>query len=514
MAIPSQHDNDAPVGQNRSWPEGGPVRAAGTEEALRKQTEVLQSILDSMADAVAVADQDERFLMFNRACERMFGMAVNMTADEWSQHYGLYQTDMVTLYPADELPLRRAVRGEEVNDVEIFVRPHLAPEGFWILVNGRPLRDATGGLRGGVVVCHDITERYRAAQALRRSAEELASSNAQLRQLTTDLEEAGLARQKAYQELERAYHDLKRAEAQLIQAEKLSTLGQLIAGVAHEINNPLAYVANNVAVLRRDAEALRDLLQTHQRGMETLAAHHPELHAQIAEQCDRIDLEYTLDGLEKLLCRSGEGLQRIQQIVRDLRDFARLDEPDRLLVDLNDGIRSTVNIISGHAKKHGVALAVELGALPLMHCYPGKINQVVMNLLANAIDASEPGKQVTLRTCAAAPAPAAANGSGVAPGPGGIEIHVIDNGRGIEPAVRGRIFEAFFTTKPPGQGTGLGLSISAGIVQAHQGRIDVDSVPGQGTHITVFLPSTGPSAPPAGPAATPPEQATPPAGMV
>src|SRR5262249_26312407 len=180
---------------------------------------------------------------------------------------------------------------------------------------------------------------------------------------------------------------------------------------------------------------------------------HPELHAQIAAVCDKIDIDYTLDGLEQLLCQSAEGLQRIQQIVRDLRDFTRLDETDRFAVDLNHGIRSTVNIIAGHAKKQAVALVVELGAIPDLLCFPGKINQVVMNLLSNAIDASAPGGQVTLRTCAAA-------------GSDGVEIHVIDNGRGIDSEIRQRIFETFFTTKPQGKGTGLGLPISAGIVQA------------------------------------------------
>ena len=487
MGSPSQRNDEPPGGRDRARPRDGRRRAHVTEEALRKQTEVLQSILESMTDAVVVADHNEQFLVFNRAAERMFGMATSTTADEWSRHYGLYRTDTVTLYPADELPLRRSIRGEEVTNAEMFVRHHGSSEGIWILINGGPLRDAQGGLRGGVIVCRDITERYRAAQALRGSADELACSNARLRQLTADLEEVGLSRQKAYDELERAYHDLKRAETQLIQAEKLSALGQLIAGVAHEINNPLAYVANNVAILRRDALALRHLVEVHQRGMDTLAEHHPELHAQIAEFCSRIDLDYTLDGLEKLLCRSGEGLQRIQQIVRDLRDFARLGETERFLVDLNEGIRSTVNIIAGHAKKQGVALVVEFGVLPPLLCYPGKINQVVMNLLSNAIDACASGGQVTLRTCAAA---------AVESEPSGVEIHLIDNGGGIDPAIRGRIFDAFFTTKPQGQGTGLGLSISAGIVQTHQGRIDVESTPGQGTHFTVFLPAARLEAPP------------------
>jgi signal transduction histidine kinase len=455
---PKRHDEAG--GRDQARPQAARARARGTGtgtgsgnetwEALRKQTEVLQSVLDSMGDAVVVADQDSRILMYNRAADRMFNIVQNTTPDEWSRHYGLYRNDTVTLFPTDELPLRRSIRGEEVNDVEMFVRPHGAAEGFWILVNGRPLRDADGALRGGVVVCRDITERYKAALELRR-----------------------------------AYHDLKRAEVQLIQAEKLSALGQLIAGVAHEINNPLAFVANNMTVLRRDAQALRGLVQIHQQGMQILAAHDPKLHAQIAAACERIDLDYTLDGLERLLCQSAEGLHRIQQIVRDLRDFARLDEADRQVVDLNEGIRSTINIIAGHAKKQGVALVVELGTLPSLLCFPGKINQVVMNLVSNAVDACVPGGQVTVRTVAA---------GGPEPGSGseGIEIHIIDNGRGIDPDIRERIFEAFFTTKPQGKGTGLGLSISAGIVQAHGGRIDVESAPGAGTHMTVFLPRTRP----------------------
>jgi two-component system NtrC family sensor kinase len=452
-------------------------------EALRKQTEVLRSILDSMADAVIVADQDERFLIFNPAAEQMFGIGTTHTnAEEWSRQYGLYRTDTVTPYPADELPLRRSIRGEEVNDVEMFVRHRKAPEGSWVLINGRPLRDANGGLRGGVIVCRDVTGQHRAAEALRRSADELARSNAELRRLTADLEEVGLSRQRAYHELEAAYHSLKQAEAQLVQAEKLSALGRLIAGVAHEINNPLAFVANNATVLRRDAESLRDLVELHQQGMATLAEHQPALHARIVDFGERIDLSYTLDGLDKLLCRSGEGLMRIQQIVRDLRDFARLEEPDRVLADLNEGLRSTVNILSGHARKRGVAVVMELGPLAPLPCYPGKVNQVVMNLLANAVDASAPGGRVTLRSRERAP------GDEAGREPGGIEIDVIDDGHGIDPAVRDRIFEAFFTTKPPGEGTGLGLSISAGIVQAHHGRIDVESAPGRGTRFTVFLP--------------------------
>src|SRR5262249_560090 len=163
---------------------------------------------------------------------------------------------------------------------------------------------------------------------------------------------------------------------------------------------------------------------------------------------EAIDLPYTLDNLSGLMSRSGEGLKRIQQIVKDLRLFARLDESDLHEVDLNTSVASTVNIIQGQARKQRVALETELAPLPGVICQAAQINQVVLNLLGNAIDACPTGGKVTVRTRATA---------------GGVVIEVADTGCGIDPAIRQRIFDPFFTTKPPGKGTGLGLSISYGI---------------------------------------------------
>jgi signal transduction histidine kinase len=225
--------------------------------------------------------------------------------------------------------------------------------------------------------------------------------------------------------------------------------------------------------------------------------------ASVQALADRVDLDYTLGNVDELLARSRDGLKRIQQIVLDLRNFARLDHSDLQDADLNAGIDSTLNIIHGHAKKKHITVEKQLGALPTVACYPAKLNQVIMNLVVNAIDASNEGGRIIVRTTAgtgprpavddeavAADAPAAdhASGNGVPEEIPLIRMEVIDEGTGIDPAVRERIFDPFFTTKPLGQGTGLGLSISYGIVRDHGGTIEVDSVMGKGTTFRVILP--------------------------
>ena len=269
----------------------------------------------------------------------------------------------------------------------------------------------------------------------------------------------------------------------MVQSEKLASLGQMVAGVAHEINNPLSFVGNNIAVLQRDLTDLRDLLLLYQEADPVIAAGRPELLSRIEQFREVADIQYTVTNLQGLLARSREGLKRIQQIVKDLRLFARIDEGDRNEADLNSGIESTATIIHGHAHKKGVKLTLDLGPLPPVDCYPARINQVFMNLLSNAIDATPEGGTVTVRT--------RAEGTKV-------RVEVIDTGTGIPDAVREKIFDPFFTTKPVGQGTGLGLSISYGIVHDHGGTIEVTSEVGRGTTFTVVLPLRSPSSKPPG----------------
>ena len=347
---------------------------------------------------------------------------------------------------------------------------HSPTEARWFLIHASPLR----GPAGGIVTAHlVITERKLAEIAARQAADRLASSNEELVRLIAERDEIARSRHQAYLELEAAYQELKAAQSQLVQAEKLSALGQIVAGVAHEINNPLAFVTNNLALLRRETHALTEVVALYESAHPLLTDHHPELITHINEVRSQLGLGLTCEDLDELMERTAYGLKRIHHIVTSLRNFARLDEALLKEADINDGVRSTIGILSMKARERGVRLELDLAALPQLCCYPGQINQVVLNLVANAIDACAEGATVIIRTVEAE---------------GGVEIHVIDEGEGIDPSIQNRIFDPFFTTKPVGQGTGLGLSIGYRIVDSHGGRIRVESAPGKGSHFTVWLP--------------------------
>jgi two-component system, NtrC family, sensor kinase len=289
-----------------------------------------------------------------------------------------------------------------------------------------------------------------------------------------------LARRKAEDELRRqkdelqtALRKLQEAQAQLVQSEKMASLGQLVAGVAHEINNPLSYVTNNLAVLDRDVRQIADLMASYQDHFSD------SVPDSIREVEERIDLNYTLANLDRLLQSTKVGLQRVGEIVGGLRDFSRLDEATNKRVDPNEAVRVTVEMIRFQVRQKGLELEVETTSLPMIDCNPGQINQVLLNLIMNAIQAVEPGAKINVRTR-------------ILEGSNAIQYEVADNGPGIPESIRGKIFDPFFTTKPQGVGTGLGLWISYNIVEQHGGKIDLETEPGRGTTFTVTLPVNHP----------------------
>jgi two-component system, NtrC family, sensor kinase len=435
-------------------------------EAAQNLDRFLASVVDNMPDAVFVKDAAElRFVRVNKAMEQLAGFEGREVIGR--NDYDFFPKDEADFFTSND---RAVLAGGTM--LEIPEEPMHTPKGMRILHTKKiPILDSSERPLYLLGITRDIT-------ALKRAEEQLREKNKQL-------EEAARAEHEALEAL-------KTAQARLVQSEKLASLGQLVAGVAHEINNPLAFVANNQVVLERDVAMVRKLLDLYRAAESAIAKTDKRAADEISALAERIDLPYTLGNLSDLLARSRDGLKRIQQIVQDLREFSRHeivggDRPEE--ADLNAGIRSTANIVRAQARSRGVELDLDLAPLPQCLCYPTKINQVVLNLLTNAIDACGPGGKVTVTTRAHSNGdnPAAASTATAATG---IELRVTDTGCGIPPDIQSKIFDPFFTTKPQGQGTGMGLSISYGIISEHGGRISVDSSPGRGATFTVTLPTS------------------------
>jgi PAS domain S-box-containing protein len=267
----------------------------------------------------------------------------------------------------------------------------------------------------------------------------------------------------------------RRMDEQLQQSEKLASIGQLAAGVAHEINNPVGYISSNIGTLTRYLDDIFRLLDAYERVEVGLAesAAVEELHALKQD----MDLAYLRDDIRALIDESGEGVSRVKKIVQDLKDFSRQEEAVWQVVDLHKGLESTLNIVHNELK-YKAEVVREYGELPQVECIPSQLNQVFMNLLVNAAHAIEQQGVITVRTGAEQE---------------WVWVEVEDTGKGIAPENLNRLFEPFFTTKPIGKGTGLGLSISYGIVQKHGGRIEVESEPGRGSRFRVWLPVAQPA---------------------
>ncbi|MBC7454216.1 MAG: ATPase [Massilia sp.] len=261
------------------------------------------------------------------------------------------------------------------------------------------------------------------------------------------------------------------AQQQLVQSEKLASIGELAAGVAHEINNPIGYIFSNFGTLQSYLDQLFDMLAVYQAAE---ASAPPDLALALAAKRAEIDLDFLRDDIPSLMRESKEGIVRVRHIVQDLKDFSRTDASQEWgWANLHAGIDSTLNIVANEVK-YKADVIKEYGSIPEIECLPSQINQVIMNLIVNAAHAiGEQRGRITLRT-----------------GLDGDEVwvEVADNGSGISRENLSRIFDPFFTTKAIGKGTGLGLSLAYGIVQKHHGRIEVDTELDKGTCFRIVLP--------------------------
>lgn len=270
----------------------------------------------------------------------------------------------------------------------------------------------------------------------------------------------------------------QRMRAMLAQSEKLASIGLLSAGVAHEINNPLAYVANNLAVLERDMKSVLEMIAIYERAVAPLTLSSPELVKEVEAIAEELDWPYVRENLGRMLSRTREGVQRVANIVQNLRGLARTSPPKLESAAIPDMIESALEMIRGRLRRHNIEISVEHGDVPRIPCVPSQISQVILNLLINATQAVEStgrteGGRIRVTT---------------AQGEDMVCLSISDNGGGIPAESLPQLFDPFFTTKSVGEGTGLGLSISHGIVTGHGGRIEVESPPGEDTCFRIYLP--------------------------
>ena len=276
-------------------------------------------------------------------------------------------------------------------------------------------------------------------------------------------------------ELEKAYSDLKAAQSRLLQQEKMASIGQLSAGVAHEINNPMGFIMSNLGTLQKFAGRFLEFIDAQAEALEAIVASPDQNAAIVAMLEDRkkaLKIDYIREDTGNLIRESLEGADRVKNIVQELKRFSRIDDSEYMPADINAGIESTIHIVWNELK-YKVSLKKEYGDIPITKCNLGQLNQVFMNMLINAANSIEKQGDIIIRTRHE---------------DGHIYISISDTGSGIPEKIISRIFEPFFTTKDVGKGTGLGLSIAYDIVKKHNGEISVESEVGKGTTFTIKIP--------------------------
>lgn len=280
------------------------------------------------------------------------------------------------------------------------------------------------------------------------------------------------------EQLNQTLKKLHQTQVQLIQTEKMSSLGQLVAGVAHEINNPVNFIEANLSHVKTYVKDLVDLLSLYQ-------FHYPNSNPEIQKQTKSIDLEFLTEDLPKILSSMEIGTERIQQIVSSLRNFSRLDEAEKKFVNIHEGIDSTLLILQHRLKATKKRIEIQVirdyGNIPMFECYPAQLNQVFMNILSNAIDAIESSLKSEVGKIRIKTQMTHTNS---------LVVRIADNGIGIKDDITKSIFDPFFTTKPVGKGTGLGLSISYQIItEKHGGALKYRTTPGKGTEFWIEIPA-------------------------
>lgn len=404
---------------------------------------MLRSVIDSLQQPVFVLTSDLRIIYANRAAR-----ALTVQATLGSQRSAV--PERIADLHADLLPpfaIDMARQNGEWNGEVALPLSNRRP--LVLMLQVIALNDDTHDVTHFSLVARDVSFEY-----ARKS--ELQSRNA---------------------ELEVTNQKLKGTQEQLVQSEKLASIGQLAAGVAHEINNPIGYVHSNMATLAQYSENLLSLVKSYEKAF---SSPDPQAHAaELQNLSQSLDIEFVQSDLPQLIEESREGVERVRKIVQDLKDFSRSDAQDQFVkADIHRGLDSALNIIWNDLK-YKAQVVKTFGDIPLIECIPSELNQVFMNILLNAGQAIKERGIVTVST--------SLDGDHVV-------VAIGDDGIGIPDDLLPKIFDPFFTTKPVGTGTGLGLAISYGLIKKHHGSIDVTSTPGEGTLFLIRLPISQPGA--------------------
>ncbi len=422
------------------------------EEEIRKRQELLTNIISNIPHCVFWKDRQSVYLGCNENFSRVAGVGTPANVVGKKDYDLAWKKDEADWFVMSDKEVMD--RDKPLLNIE---ESQLQSDGkeATLLSSKVPLKDKDGNAIGLLGISADITERKQAEKTL----------------------------ELAYAELEKANKELKETQSQLVQSEKMASIGQLAAGVAHEINTPVGFVASNFQTLEGYTNKFRNLFKMYSELMEQIkSSEEPELlkKAQdITKSRDDMKIEFVLEDIQELFDDSKEGLQRVTGIVQNLRDFSRIDQPEDFAeYNLNDGIKATL-VVANNEIKYDCDIKTEFSKMPPVFCNSGQINQVFLNILVNAAQAIKSQDRdgngtITIRTYATET---------------DIVCEISDDGSGIPPEKVSNIFDPFFTTKPVGKGTGLGLSVSYDIiVNKHKGEIFVDSTVGEGSKFTIKLP--------------------------